>query len=65
MTSKTTARRVRVARRRDACWRIGSVGLTTCRECVFLLKLEVAGEPPSGAVVCVDGDGDGGPEIAW
>jgi len=65
MTSKAPERQGRVERSRVACWRLGSVDLATCRECVLLVRLEVAGEPPSGTVVCADPDGDGGLEMAW
>jgi hypothetical protein len=47
-------RRCRVSGDRVACWRIGSVELERCRECLYLLRLEVAGEPASGVVVCAD-----------
>jgi hypothetical protein len=61
----TQERRCRVIGDRVACWRIGSVDLDRCRECVHLLRLEVASTPASGDVVC----GDSGPEaeiaFAW
>lgn len=52
--SELRKRRVRVDGNRVACWRIGSVDLDRCRECVYLLSLEIAGAPPFGQVVCAD-----------
>ena len=58
-------RRSRVIGDRVACWRIGSVDLDRCRECVYLLRLEVAGEPPSGHVVCATATAESEFDFAW
>lgn len=63
--SETGTRRVQVDANRVACWRIGSVDLDRCRECLYLLKLDVAGEPPSGHVVCADSSLDAEVEFTW
>lgn len=58
-------RRTRVIGDRLACWRIGPVDLDRCRECLYLLRLEVAGTPPSGDVVCADADPEAEIAFAW
>lgn len=58
-------RRARVIGNRVACWRIGSVDLDRCRECLYLLRLEVAGEPPSGRVVCAAATAEAEFDFAW
>jgi hypothetical protein len=63
--SGTHERRVRVTGDRVACWRIGSVDLDRCRECLYLLRLEVAGTPPSGDVVCADSNPEAEIAFAW
>lgn len=63
--SETGTRRVQVDANRVACWRIGSVDLDRCRECLYLLELDVAGEPPSGHVVCADSSLDAEVEFTW
>jgi hypothetical protein len=45
-------RRCRLVGNRVDCWRIGPVEVDRCRECVYLLRVEVAGTPASGEVVC-------------
>jgi hypothetical protein len=57
--------RVQVDANRVACWRIGSVELDRCRECLNLLRLDVAGELPSGHVVCADSYLEAETEFAW
>ena len=37
---------------RVACHRMGTVELDRCRECVYLIRIELAGTPPAGFVVC-------------
>jgi hypothetical protein len=58
-------RRVLVDGDRVACWRIGSVALARCQECSYLLRLEVAGNPPTWHVVCAHSDVDTEFEFAW
>lgn len=58
-------RRCSVIGDRVACWRIGSVDLDRCRECVYLLRLEVAGTPASGDVVCAGSSPDAETAFAW
>ena len=45
-------RRIRVEGNRVACQRVGTVELERCRECLYLLRLQIAGTPPAGHVVC-------------
>ena len=47
-------RRVPVVDGRASCWRIGSVDLERCLECVYLLRMEDGTEPMSLHVVCTD-----------
>lgn len=61
----TEERRCRVLGDRVECWRIGSVDLDRCRECVYLLRLEVAGTPASGSAVCANSNEDAEIEFAW
>jgi hypothetical protein len=63
--SEIGGRRVRVDGNRVACWRIGSVDLDRCHECLYLLRLEVAGEPASGSVVCTDSYLEAEVDFAW
>lgn len=63
--SEIRERRVQVDANRVACWRIGSVDLDRCRECLYLLRLEVAGELPSGHVVCANSYLEAEVEFAW
>lgn len=65
--SEIRERRVQVDASRVACWRLGSVNLDRCRECLYLLRQEVAGEPPSGYVVCADSyaEAEAEVEFAW
>lgn len=60
-------RRTRVEGDRVACWRIGSVDLDRCRECVYLLRLVRFGARGSSAtdVVCADVGYDAGADLAW
>ena len=60
-------RRLPVSVDRVTCWRLGSVALDRCRECVYLLRLESATTQDSIAayVVCA---GDHPPpelDFAW
>lgn len=45
-------RHIPVEDNRVACPRMGTVELDRCRECVYLLRIELAGTPPAGHVVC-------------
>ena len=65
--SEIRERRVQVDANRVACWRLGSVNLDRCRECLYLLRQEVAGEPPSGHVVCADSylEAEAQADFAW
>jgi hypothetical protein len=49
-------RRMPVVGDRVACWRIGSVDLERCRECLYLLRLEQTGSDRARQefVVCSD-----------
>jgi hypothetical protein len=40
-------------------------GSDRCRECVYLLKLELAGTPPVGQVVCADSHLEAEFDFAW
>lgn len=61
----TQERRCRVIGDRVACWRLASVDLDRCRECVYLLRLEVVGTPASGDVVCADSNPEADIAFAW
>jgi hypothetical protein len=63
--SGTQVRRCRVIGDRVACWRIGKVDLDRCRDCLYLLRLEVAGTPASGDVVCADANPEAEIAFAW
>ena len=63
--TSSQARRARVIGDRVACWRIGPVDLDRCRECLYLLRLEVAGTPLSGNVVCADSSPEAEADFAW
>jgi hypothetical protein len=63
--SGTQERRCRVIGDRVACWRIGFVDLDRCRECLYLLRLEVVGTPASGDVVCADSNPEAEIALAW
>lgn len=52
VVSGSPERRVRVVGGRVACWRIGSVDLDRCRECLYLLRLEVDAPFTPRHVVC-------------
>jgi len=39
---------------RVACQRMGTVELDRCRECLYLLRLELVGTLAKGHVVCAD-----------
>jgi hypothetical protein len=58
-------RRMRVVGNRVACQRIGTVELDRCRECPYLLRLEIAGTPPVGHVVCADSYLEAEFDFAW
>lgn len=45
-------RRIPLEGNRVACQLMGTVELDRCRECVYLLRLELAGTPATGHVVC-------------
>jgi hypothetical protein len=62
---EVSQRRTRVEGNRVACWRIGSVELDRCRECVYLLRVEIAGTPPLGHVVCADSHLEAEFDFAW
>lgn len=47
-------RHIPVASNLVACPWLGTVELDRCRECVYLLRLELVGTPPGGHVVCAD-----------
>jgi hypothetical protein len=47
-------RHIPVEGNRVACQRAGTVDLDRCRECVYLLRLELVGTPASARVVCAD-----------
>lgn len=63
--SGTQDRRSRVIGDRVACWRIGSVDLDRCRECLYLLRLELTGTAASGDVVCADSSPEAAIAFAW
>lgn len=54
MVNGAAERHIPVANNLVACERMGTVELDRCRECVYLLRLELVGTPPSGHVVCAD-----------
>ena len=58
-------RRIRVEGNLVACHRIGTVELDRCRECLYLLRLEIAGTPPLGHVVCADSYLEAEFDFAW
>ena len=58
-------RRVPVVDGRASCWRIGSVDLDRCLECVYLLRMEDGPEPTSLHVVCTDADLQAEADLAW
>ena len=66
-TTETQQRRTRVDGNRVACWRIGSVDLDRCRECLYLIRLEDSGaaEPAPAHVVCADAALDAEVDFAW
>lgn len=63
--NEVAERRIRVEGNRVACWRLGPVELDRCRECLYLLRLEIAGTPPSGHVVCADSYLEAEFDFAW
>ncbi|MEP6468779.1 MAG: hypothetical protein ABJC24_03315 [Chloroflexota bacterium] len=63
--SGTEERRIRVVRDRVACWRIGSVGLDRCRECLYLVRLEAETPDTPGHVVCTNAFLEAEPEFVW
>ena len=58
-------RTVHVVANRVACWRIGWVDIDRCRECPYLLRLDVAGDPASGYLVCADSYHEAEVDIVW
>lgn len=58
-------RRSRIEGNRVACQRAGTVELDRCRECLYLLRLEIAGTPPMGYVVCADSSVEAEFDFAW
>ena len=63
--SDVGARRSRVDGDGVVCHLVGTVRLDRCRECVYLLKLEIAGTPPVGQVVCADSYLEAEFDFAW
>jgi len=64
-TNDVGERRSRFDGCRVACLRVGTVELDRCRECLYLLRLEIAGTPPVGDVVCADSSLEAEFEFAW
>jgi hypothetical protein len=58
-------RRSRVEGNRVACQRAGTVELDRCRECLYLLRLEIAGTPAVGHVICADPSVEAEFDFAW
>jgi hypothetical protein len=58
-------RLVTVFGNRVACHRAGVLDLQACLECPHLLRLEVAGEPASGTVVCAGPYTEPDTDYAW
>ena len=51
---QASERHIPVRGNRVACQRMGTVELDRCRECVYLLRLELDETSPTGHVVCAD-----------
>jgi hypothetical protein len=61
-------RRTRVEGNRVACWRIGSVELDRCRECLYLVRLEGGASSPQRQptyVLCADAAVEAEVDFAW
>jgi hypothetical protein len=58
-------RRVRVVGDRVACWRLGSVQLVRCRECLYLVRMEEGGPKGPPHVVCTAVLPDDEIDFAW
>jgi hypothetical protein len=65
VASNSEERRVRVVGDRVACWRLGSVALDRCRECLYLLRLEADAAAAPRHVVCADVFLDDEAAFAW
>lgn len=52
---------------RVACWRLGSVVIDRCRECVYLVSLEdgAAGDSAAAHVVCSQDESGPEADFAW
>jgi hypothetical protein len=61
------ARRQPVSVDHVTCWRLGTVVLDRCRECVYLLRLEgaTAQDSAEAYVVCAGQDAEPELEFAW
>ena len=51
---RASERHIPIEGNRVACRRMGTVELDRCRECLYLLRLELVGTSPTGLVVCAD-----------
>ena len=51
---QASERHIPIEGNRVACQRMGTVELDRCRECVYLLRLELERTSPTGLVVCAD-----------
>jgi len=58
-------RRVRVVGDRVACWRLGSVELARCRECLYLVRMEAGGATAPPHVVCTAAFLDDEIDFVW
>jgi hypothetical protein len=63
--SGSDERRVPLIGGRVECWRVGLVDVDRCMECDYLLRLEIAGAPPSGSVICAGTHPESEIDFGW